>query len=199
MATDIKKLLSNLQRFYEFTGKTIISVGAGGGQLAEYARAAKQVYAIDNDLKAIEMLKNRLEPDKELKQKFTVVHANFYDIDIQADVVFFEFSLHEMAKPKRAIRKARKLAPEVLVADHGPCSEWAWIINEAGKVATIWSVFEKSKLKRLQAHETIQVFSDYTELFNKVSVQGNVAVQRIEKYREMKPITIPMQYGFAII
>jgi SAM-dependent methyltransferase len=198
MATDIQKLLSNLHRFYDFTGKTIISVGAGGGQLVEYAKSAKQVYAIDNDLKAIEMLKNRLELDKELKQKFTVVHADFFDIDIQADVVFFEFCLHEMSNPKEALRKARKLAPEVLVAEHGPCSEWAWVI-EAGKVSKVWSVFEKSKLKRLQAHETTQVFNDYAELFNKVSVQGNVAVQRIEKYREMKPLTIPMQYVFALI
>ncbi len=199
MATDIQKLLSNLKRFYDFSGKTIISVGAGGGQLIEYGRTAKQVYAVDNDLAAIEILKDRLELDQDLKQKFTVLHTDFYDIDIHADVVFYEFSLHEMSNPKTAIRKALQLAPQVVIADHGPYSEWTWLIGEEDKVACVWTAYLKPCITKLQVYEATQQFADFEELYNKVKTQGEATINRIEKYRYATNISIPMQYVFALI
>jgi len=46
MATDDKKLIAELLSFYDFTAETVIAVGAGGGQLLEYGRAAGQVLAL---------------------------------------------------------------------------------------------------------------------------------------------------------
>ncbi len=36
MATDVTEVLANLLRFHDFMAKLMISVGAGGGQLAGY-------------------------------------------------------------------------------------------------------------------------------------------------------------------
>jgi hypothetical protein len=49
MATDINTIIANLMAFYDFRDKTVISVGAGGGQLIEYGRTAGKIIAVEND------------------------------------------------------------------------------------------------------------------------------------------------------
>ncbi|HEX7492623.1 MAG TPA: hypothetical protein VF346_00250, partial [Bacteroidales bacterium] len=60
MATDIKKIINNLLEFYDFSSRTIITVGAGGGQLIEYGRISKKVLAIDFDKESLQKLKDNL-------------------------------------------------------------------------------------------------------------------------------------------
>ena len=105
MATDIKRLINNLLEFYDFENKAILSVGAGGGQLIEYGRHAKHVTAIDNDKAALDKLKQNLIASG-LDDKFTLVHSDFYAADFKADLLLFEFCLHEMEDPEAAIRRA---------------------------------------------------------------------------------------------
>ncbi len=52
MTTGLAALLDNLLRFYPFDGKVVLAVGAGGGQLAGYGRAAKRVIAVDHEAAA---------------------------------------------------------------------------------------------------------------------------------------------------
>lgn len=52
MATDIGKVIDNLVSVYDFTDKTVVHVGAGGGQLIAYARSALRVIAVDPDAEA---------------------------------------------------------------------------------------------------------------------------------------------------
>jgi len=54
MATDINKILKNLYEFYDLADHTIITVGAGGGQLIGYGNKAKKVLAIDYDREALD-------------------------------------------------------------------------------------------------------------------------------------------------
>ena len=42
MATDLHLMIKNLLSFYDFAGRVIISVGAGGGQFIEYGLVAKR-------------------------------------------------------------------------------------------------------------------------------------------------------------
>lgn len=49
MATDLSAIVRNLTAFYDFAGKTVVAVGAGGGQLAESARSMRHVVAVDRD------------------------------------------------------------------------------------------------------------------------------------------------------
>jgi len=49
VATDIAKGIANLTSVYDFDGKTVVHVGAGGGQFIAYAATARHVLAIDPD------------------------------------------------------------------------------------------------------------------------------------------------------
>jgi len=84
MATDIAKVVATLTSFYDFRIKSVVHVGAGGGQFVGYASRARHVVAID---------------------------------------------------PDAVLRHARTLAPETLVVDHVPESQWAWHTAEEEKAA----------------------------------------------------------------
>jgi 2-polyprenyl-3-methyl-5-hydroxy-6-metoxy-1,4-benzoquinol methylase len=62
MATDIGAIERNLQSFYDFQDKSVIHVGAGGGQLIGYAAITRSVLAIDIARKVSSIgLKSRLQ------------------------------------------------------------------------------------------------------------------------------------------
>ena len=196
MATDIKRIISNLLEFYEFSNQTIISVGAGGGQFVEYGRTAKSVIAIDSDSEALARLSESLTKAN-LAEKFTLIHSDFYQVNLKADVVIFEFCLHEMSDPAKAIRHAQSMAPTVLITDHGTDSEWAYIVDEREKVANSWAAVNQFPAKSIRQYGAIQAFHDYNELYNRVSIQGENTISRIAKFKEQQDITIPMTYAFA--
>lgn len=194
MATDIKKLIGNLTAFYDFAGKTIISVGAGGGQLIEYGRNAKKVYAVDNDLSAIKRLEENLTKSG-LSDKFETIHSDFYDVKIKCDVVIFEFCLHEMVDPEKAILHAKSLGENVVVIDHWTESDWAYYVDEKEKVFASWGAINKFKSIKKEVHESVQIFADYEELYQKVKIMGEVSISRIAPFKEQVNLTIPMSYG----
>jgi predicted RNA methylase len=196
MATDVRKIIDNLLAFYDFTNQTIISVGAGGGQFIEYGRHAKSVFAVDNDQEALVRLEDNLQKSQ-LAHKFTLIHSDFYQVNLKGDVVLFEFCLHEMENPEAAIRHAMTLAPNVIIADHSPCSEWAYIVDEREKVTTSTEAIALFPVKKSQQHDSVQLFQSYDELFQKVSVQGEKTIERIKDYKEQQDITIPMSYSFT--
>ncbi len=198
MATDIQKVIANLSAFYDLTDRIIISVGAGGGQLVEYGRPARRVFAVDHDRAALEKLRERLAAAG-LEEKYTLVHSDFLSADLRADVVLFEFCLHEMPDPAAAIQHAGTMAPNILIMDHGPGSEWSFIAAEEDKVARLWSLLSLSHLRKVQTYETVQRFGDYEELRQKVMGQGEVALARIVPYQSRLNFTIPMTYRFALI
>ena len=56
MATDYAKLTQNLLRFYDFTNKVVLFVGAGGKQLLSPSARTKKLIAIDQDVAALREL-----------------------------------------------------------------------------------------------------------------------------------------------
>ncbi|HBZ66794.1 MAG TPA: hypothetical protein DEO70_08140 [Bacteroidales bacterium] len=198
MATDIKKIIANLFAFYDFDDQTIISVGAGGGQFIEYGRASKKVIAIDNDKEALGKLKDSLEKSK-LLDKYTLINSDFILVNRKGDIVMFEFCLHEMKSPEAAINHALTMAPGVLICDHWPNSEWAYIADETEKVINSWETLKRFNIKKIQQYETVQFFHDYEELFQKVNVQGQRSIDRISQFKDEKNFTVPMPYGFVLI
>lgn len=197
MAADVKKIIRDLLEFYSFKGKTVVSVGAGGGQLVEYGRSADKVIAIDCDQTALVRLKSNLQK-LELDDKFTLIHSDFYCSDVRGDVVLFEFCLHEMEDAKRAIDHALTIAPIVVVIDHWKGSEWAYVVDEDEKVAKSWQSFE-SYSPEVQVCESDQCFADYDELYQKVKVQGCRSIERISIFKQRTNFVIPMSYGLALI
>lgn len=198
MATDVKTIVANLLSFCDFENQTIISVGAGGGQFIEYARTAYKVYAVDNDIEALNKLSVSLEKAN-LSDKYTLIHADFEQINLKGDVVLFEFCLHEMKNAEAAIKRALTMASVVLISDHLPNSEWAFIVDEDLKVANSWNAIANFNLRKCEMCDTTQSFSDYEELYQKVKGQGEEAVKRISKFVNQTCIEIPMSYGFVLI
>ncbi|WP_320053305.1 methyltransferase domain-containing protein [uncultured Acetobacteroides sp.] len=198
MATDTKQIVANLLSFYDFTDKTIVSVGAGGGQFIEYGRSAKKVYAVDNDKYALAKLEENLQKAN-LSDKFTLIHSEFEDITQTADIVLFEFCLHEMKDARAAISHALTLSSNILVSDHYPTSEWAYIVDEREKATASWNAIDTFSPRKVEQHDTVQSFADYEELYQKVKGQGEATIQRIEKYQDQTNLQIPMSYVFAMI
>ena len=198
MATDINKIITNLLEFYDFNNKTIVTVGAGGGQLIEYGRVSKHVVAVDYDMEALDRLKVNLVKSG-LDDKFDLVHADFNRSVVKGDIVMFEFCLHEMEDPLSALKHALTVTSDILILDHWPDSEWAYFGDEDQKIVKSWSALNEFPLKRIQKFDTVQFFHDYEELYQKVKPQGAVSINRIKGFQNKTNFTIPMTYGFALI
>ena len=57
LATDYAKLSENLCRFYDFTGKVVLFIGAAGRQLLDPSAQTRKLIAIDKDVEALRELK----------------------------------------------------------------------------------------------------------------------------------------------
>lgn len=198
MATDLEAIVRSLAAFYPFEGKAVVTVGAGGGQLIEVARPARRVVAVDPDPAAMERLARRAR-DRGLAEKLTLLTSEWLATEPEGDVVFFEFCLHEMAEPGRALDHARRIAPEVLVADHAPGSPWEWLGAEERGVEAAWAEVESRAPRRRLDVRAFQRFADFEELRARLEGEGPECHRRLERYRGTSPIEIEMPYRLALI
>ena len=128
-----------------------------------------------------------------------VVCAKFEDVNLSGDVVYFEFCLHEMADPIKALGHARALAPDIVVFDHSPGSEWAFFGAEEEKVCRSAEAMARFDIRHRETFRTDQRFSDYPELIAKLSGQGPVANERAQRFAGAADIVIPMDYGLTLL
>jgi hypothetical protein len=198
VAADYQQMIENLRQFYDFSGKIVIAVGAGGGQLVELGRGVRKFIAIDKDPAAIRQLKARIAAQG-LENQVEIVEADFSETSLRGDVVYFEFCLHEMEDPAKALRHACTMAPEVLIFDHLPDSPWAFIGAEEDKVRRSTDVLAHFDSVRHQAFRTEQHFQDHAQLLQKISCQGELALERAQRFLGMTNIVIPMTYGLTLL
>jgi SAM-dependent methyltransferase len=198
MATDLDQIVSSLTGFYDFVGKAVVAVGAGGGQLAEYARHARCVIAVDRDGAALDRLALR-SGERGLADKFVLLQGDLLALRPGGDVVLFEFCLHEMEDPDRALAHAARLAPDVLVIDHAPGSRWEWCAAEEHGVDAAWAAVARRPIRRALDVEAFQSFAGYAELEAKLAAQGPQSLERITAYRGQTAIAIPMPYRLALV
>jgi SAM-dependent methyltransferase len=198
MATDIKRLIANLSEFYPVTGKSVIDIGAGGGQLVEFMRPARRVLAIDSDPAAVRLLEQALAA-RDLGDRVTVRQCDFFALSEPADVVFFEFCLHEMPDPDQALAHARTLAADVLVADHAPDSEWAFYGAEDDKVRRSYAAMQAYGPRRQVIVAAEQHFPDHAALLARIAGQGPIALERCASLAGQAAITIPMRYSLTLL
>lgn len=197
MAADYQQMAQNIRQIYSFSGKTVLGVGAGGGPLTDLVLEARKLIVIEKDSVAIHTWQTRIAADK-LQAQVEVIQADFCEASPHGDVVYFEACLHEMDDPRRALRHAFALAPEVLVFDHLPDSEWAFHAAEEDKIRRSTDALAEIPSVRHEEYRTEQRFPEYQQLVDKVSGQGEVALQRAERYRGRSKITIPMTYGLTL-
>jgi hypothetical protein len=188
----------NLLESYDFCDKTIVTVGAGGGQIIDYALRAKKIIAVDNNEEAVGKLHTKLLQTG-LREKFSLIHSEFLQTRLAGDLVFFEFCLHEMADPEIAIDHAFKMAPMILVADHCHGSEWAFVTGEDEKATRCWNKIGTYNIVTIRRYNSFQFFDDYDALHEKIRCQGLNSIRRISGYKGRKNILIPMTYCIALI
>ncbi len=198
MAADYEQMEQNIRQFYSFSGKKVLGVGAGGGPLTHLVLESRKLIVIDRDPAAIRQWEARVIAEG-LQNRVEVIHADFCETSLRGDVVYFEFCLHEMNDPGQALQHALKLAPEVLIFDHLPDSEWAFHAAEEDKVRRSTDALADFACTRQQAFGTEQRFPEYQQLLEKVSCQGEVALRRAERYRGVTRIAIPMTYGLSLL
>lgn len=171
----------------------MLSVGAGGGQLAGYGRVARRVIAVDCDAQALGALADGLA-SLGLGDCFELVAADFLAVGAHADVVLFEFSLHEMPDPDAALAHAAGLAPGVVIIYPAERSPWAWhSVGEAKVPAFARSIAARAP-QRSRRVETVQRFANHAELAGKVLVQGEEALRSAGAFAGRKDFAIPMAY-----
>jgi hypothetical protein len=82
----------------------------------------------------------------------------------EADVVYFEFCLHEMNDPCLALTHAQSLAPNPVVFDHSAGSEWAFHAAEDNKVRRSSEAVQNFGTRRRVTRLTVQHFRNHAEL-----------------------------------
>lgn len=198
MAADIKTMIDKLQHFYHFNDMVLIVVGAGGGQFIDFYKQSSRVVAVDQDQYALQQLEKALAEQK-LSDRVQLIHGDFYNIETRGDVVLFDFCLHEMKDAALAIEHARSLAPDVVIFDHWPDSEWAYMVAEEEKVKLSTAAAMAAGTRRYQVYPGEQHFNNYSELYDKVSSQGTIAIERIRQFQGKENIIIPMSYGILLL
>ena len=198
MATDIAAIVRHLEAFYDFRGKTVLHVGAGGGQFIGYAARASRVVGVDPDAEAVDRLKAAICAAG-LQDRFHALQADLMTVTEKADVVFFEFCLHEIADPAAALRHAHTLAPQILIVDPAPGSRWAWYCAEEEKVVESWAVVDRFPPARAARFLGKQIFHDYGELAAKIGMLGEPTLTRIAEFRGRTDFAIAMPYRMALL
>ncbi len=198
MPTDYAALSENLSRFYNFTDKSVLFIGAGGRQLLDPATKTRKLIAIDRDVEALRELQAKVVAQG-LQDSVEVIGARFEEISAHGDTIYFEFCLHEMEDPEKALLHAKSLAPDIVVYDHSPGSEWIYYGAEEDKVARSAAVMHRFGIRRRQTFAAEQRFTNFGELLAKVSPQGPLAIERIQPFAERVNIVIPMSYELNLL
>ncbi len=198
LGTDYAKLTENLCRFYDFTERVVLFIGAGGRQLLDPGAKTRKLIAIDRDVEALRELKAKIMAQG-LQDSVEVVGASFEEVTARGDTVYFEFCLHEMGDPEKALLHAKSLAPDIVVYDHSPGSEWIYYGAEEDKVSQSFAAMERFGIRRRQTFRAEQRFANHAELLAKVSSQGPVAIARAQRFAEATNIVIPMNYELNLL
>jgi hypothetical protein len=198
LATDYAKLTENLTRFYDFTDKVVLFIGAAGQQLFDPEIRTKKLIVIDKDVQALGSLKAKVIAQG-LQDLVEVVSASFEEVTLHGDAVYFEFCFHEMDNPVKALFHAKSLAPDIVVYDHSPGSEWICFGAEEDKVSRSSAAMEHFGNRRRQRFHAEQRFASYEELLAKVSPQGPLAIERAQRFAGATDIVIPMSYELNLL
>lgn len=198
MAADYALLTKNLREFYDFADKTILLVGAGHGQLLDPGVSTKKLIAVDRNLSALQEFQKKIARSPS-QPAVEIMHGNFEDVAASADVVYFEFCLHEIADPFAALKRARSLAADVVVFDHTPDSEWVFYGAEEDIVRRSCAAMRNFGVRRSTSFRTVQRFKSGNELLSKVAAQGPVAIERAQRYARVNNFTIPMICELALL
>ena len=197
MAADYGQLAENLRWFYDFTGKVVLFVGGGRKATARSLHQSQEADCHDRDVESLIELKTNVATG--VRGSVVVVVPTFEEVTWGGDVVYFEFCLHEMADPQKALTHARSLAADIVVLDHLPDSDWVFHVAEEDKVRRSTEAIERFGVRRRATFRGEQRFRNHAELLTEVTVQGAIALERAQRFAGALNIVIPMTYELALL
>lgn len=198
MVVDRNKLSADLTDFYDFSGKSVVYVGAGGGQLLSPKSGVRKVIAVDSNAESLKGFRSEAK-SKWAGVPIRFVPHEFETVDLPCDVVYFEFCLHHMNDPREALDHARSLAPDIVVMDHLPGSEWIYYGAEEERVLRGAEAAESFGVRRRRRFAIDQKFKDYEELAARLAGEGDVSQRRALELKGRKGIRIRMDYGLLLL
>ena len=198
MVVDRRELAANLTKFYDFEGKSALCVGAGGGLLLPPSSGVNRVVAIDQDANALQ----KFRTDSEAKWTgipIRFVPHKFETVRLRGDVVYFEFCMHQMESPRRALEHARSLAKDIVAIDHLPRSNWVYCWAGEDAVLRSTSALESFGIRRHQTFTAEQRFEDGWALAARLSGEGEESRCRVSKLEGSKDVRVRMDYGIYLL
>jgi hypothetical protein len=164
LAVDDEELTGNLRRFYDFTDKTVLFVGERGRQFRDPSFKTKRLIAIDRNVEALGELKKKIGA-RGAQGSLGVLGADCKEeVTLSGDMVYFEFCLHETVDPQETLAHARALAPDVVVFDHSPGSDWSFYLAEEERVRRSAEAMKRFGIRRRETFHVQQHSKDYVEL-----------------------------------
>ena len=134
-----------------------------------------------------------------MQDSVEVIGGKFEDVALSGDVVYFEFCFHEMADPHKALMHAKTLAPDVVVFDHSPGSEWIFFGAEEDKVEQSSEFMKGVGVRSHEEFHAEQRFANFAEFLAKVCPQGPTAIERVQRFKNATNIVIPMDYELNLL
>ncbi len=198
MVVDRSVLSAKLSEFYDFAGKAVLYVGAGRGQLLEPSSRARSIVAIDADAKSLDGFREEAKT-KWAGTPVSFVPRRFEGVKERGDVAYFEFCLHEMDDPRKSLEHARSLAPDVVVMDHLPGSEWIYYGAEEKEVQRSTDAVQSSGVRRSAKFSIDQRFKDHDELAARLADAGELSLKRAMELKGFKDIRIRMDYALFLL
>lgn len=198
MVVDRRELAANLVGFYDFAGKSSLCVGAGGGLLLPPSSDVARLVAIDKDRKALQRFRT------ESRGKWTgipikFVPRKFETVGLRGDVVYFEFCMHQMDDPLEALEHARSLAPDIVVIDHLPGSEWVYYWAGEAMVNRSTKALESFGIRRQGKFTAEQRFEDWDAFAARLSDEGEESRHRVLELKGQMNVRMRMDYGLYLL
>jgi hypothetical protein len=198
MVVDRGELSAKLTRFYDFSGKSALCVGAGGGLLLNPASGVASVVAIDRNAKSLQ--------EFHVKSKTTwggipirFVPRKFETVDFRGDVVYFEFCMHQMEDPGGVLKHAHSMARDIVVIDHLPGSEWVYYWAGEDVVRRSTKALGSFGIRRRRKFTAEQRFEDWKALAARLSGQGKESRRRVLGLKGTANVRIRMDYGLYLL
>jgi phage terminase large subunit len=198
MIIDKQQITQNLLRFYDFENKVMIYVGTSIEPVIRLSQIAKRVVVLNNDVEAMEGFLDFVR-NNGLEEKFDIKSCDFDNMNIQGDVILFEFSLHKMENPCEVVKKSLQYVSDVVILDHWSSSEWLYYIAEEANVSACWKAIHSMSPRKSKLHACVRYFPKYEDLKNTLKHKGDISLGRTNLLNKRTNICIAMLYNLALI
>ncbi len=154
--------------------------------------------AIDRDGKSLDGFRRESRTKwKGIPVRF--VPHRFETVKLRGDVVYFEFCLHQMRSPSKALEHAHTLAPDIVIMDHMARSKWVYCWAGEDAVTKSTNAVESFGVRRRKEFVTEQRFEDWNALATRLSGEGKESKRRVLELKRTGEVRMRMDYALFLL